>query len=140
VEEHIAPRSGRAAVASYARAIVVGVAAWIVPGLGHALLRRWIPAVVFFAAVTGLAITGYMLHGYVFTRQSSGELSFLGYLADFGSGIFYFLRDRLEPAGPDVSRAAGDWGTRFLVAAGVANLLCVLDAVRCALADWPSQT
>jgi hypothetical protein len=30
--------------------------------------------------------------------------------------------------GADVSRAAGDYGTRFFATAGVLNLLCVLEA------------
>ena len=38
------------------------------------------------------------------------------------------LAHLVEKAGPDVSRAAGDYGTRFVAAAGLVNLLAVLDA------------
>jgi hypothetical protein len=106
----------------------VGLAAWAVPGLGHLLLGRWGRALIFFAAVAGLAITGYALRGDLFGAHPADGFNTLGFFADAGSGIFYFLAHRLEAAGPDISRAAGDYGTRFLAAAGVVNLLCVLDA------------
>ena len=52
----------------------------------------------------------------------------LGFLADLGTGIFYFLARTHQSRGPDVSRAAGDYGTRLIATAGVLNLLCVLEA------------
>jgi len=55
----------------------------------------------------------------------------LGFLADACSGAFYFLGRQLESSGPDISRAAGDYGTRSL-RSGVVNLLGVLDAYRIA--------
>ena len=51
---------------------------------------------------------------------------------DACSGAFYFLPRLLNWAGPDVSRAAGDYGTRFIAAAGVVNLLGMVDAYRIA--------
>lgn len=111
-----------------AMGVAAAVAAWAVPGLGHLLLGRWRRALIFFAAVGGLAITGYVMRGDLFGSHPSDGFNALGFLADVGSGIFYFLAHRLEAAGPDVSLAAGDYGTRFLAAAGVVNLLCVLDA------------
>lgn len=104
------------------------VAAWIVPGLGHFLLRRWGRAMFFFLAVGGLALTGYLLRGNVFPARSSDLFEGLGFLADVGSGVFYFLSHLFEAAGPDVSRAAGDYGTRFIAAAGVVNFIAVCDA------------
>jgi len=104
------------------------VAAWAVPGLGHLLLRRRGRALAFFLAVGALAVTGYVLRGNVFQPYSGDAFDFLGYLADLGSGAFYGLARFFESAGPDVSRAAGDYGTRFIATAGVVNILCVLDA------------
>lgn len=114
-------------------AILAGVVAWAVPGLGHLLLRRWVRAGIYFCAVAIMALTGYWLRGEVFTRHPVDGFGILGFLAESGSGIFYFLAHRLERAGPDLSRVAGDWGTRFLATAGVLNFLCVLEAVEIAL-------
>lgn len=111
----------------------IAVAAWIVPGLGHLLLRRWGRALIFFLSVGGLAISGYLLRGNVFPPRTGEAFGTLGFLADAGAGIFYFLSRFFEAAGPDVSRAAGDYGTRFIAAAGIVNLLSVFDAYEIAL-------
>jgi uncharacterized protein DUF6677 len=109
-------------------AILIVLAAWIIPGLGHLLLRRWGRAIAFFVAVGGLAITGYLLRGNTFPSHGGDAFGTLGFLADAGSGIFYYCARLFEAAGPDVSRAAGDYGTRFIAAAGVVNLIGVCDA------------
>ena len=107
---------------------VVAAAAWIVPGLGHLLLGRWGRGLILFLSVGGLAIAGCLLRGNVFPPRSRDPFGTVGFLADAGSGIFYSLARFFESAGPDVSRAAGDYGTRFIAAAGIVNLLGVFDA------------
>jgi hypothetical protein len=114
--------------------VLIGITAWIIPGLGHVLLRRWISGMAIFASIGALAITGDVVHGYIFTCQTGGDFNFLGYIASLGSGSLYFLV-RMATAGADLSHTGGDWGTRFLITAGVANLLCVLDAVKIALSE-----
>ncbi len=111
-----------------ALAIVVVVAAWLVPGLGHLLLRKWRRAVVYFLAVGALAVTGLVLRGNIFSASSGDAFDLLGFFADLGAGVFYFVSKFIENGGPDVSRAGGDYGTRFFATAGVLNLLCVLEA------------
>jgi hypothetical protein len=117
--------------------LLIVFAAWIVPGMGHFLMRRWGRALVFFLAVGGLAITGYLLRGNVFPAHSSDLFERLGFLADAGSGVFYFLSHFFEAAGSDVSRAAGDYGTRFIAAAGVVNFIAVCDAYEIASGRRP---
>jgi len=112
--------------------VLIALAAWIVPGLGHLCLRRWGRALGFFVAVAGLAVTGHAMRGEVFRLGSGDPFGTLGFLADACSGVFYFLPRWLQTAGPDVSRAAGDYGTRFIAAAGIVNLLAVIDAYRTA--------
>lgn len=108
-------------------AIFVAVAGWLVPGLGHLLLGRWGKAIGYFLAVAALAVIGLRMRGDVFT--SGGDaFGMLGFLADLGAGVFYFFAHAINPAGADVSRAAGDYGTRLIATAGVLNLLCVLEA------------
>jgi hypothetical protein len=109
-------------------AVVAAVAGWFVPGLGHLLLRRWTKAIVYFLAVGGLAVAGLMMRGNVFHSNGADAFEVLGYLADMGSGMFYFLAQRIDAAGPDVAHAAGDYGTRLIASAGVLNMLCVLEA------------
>jgi len=113
-----------------ALALVAAVAGWLVPGLGHILLRKWGKAIVYFFAVAILALVGLWMRGNVFNSNAADAFDMLGFLADIGSGIFYFLAGTINPAGADVSRASGDYGTRLFATAGVLNLLCVLEALQ----------
>jgi hypothetical protein len=121
-----------ATVGRVALALFAALAAWLVPGLGHLLLGRWGRALLFFVAVGGLVVTGYLLRGNVFPPHSGDPFGTLGFVADAGTGVFYYFSRFFEAAGPDVSRAAGDYGTRFIAAAGVVNVLAVLDAIEIA--------
>jgi hypothetical protein len=103
------------------------IAAWAVPGLGHAMLRRWSRAAVFFLAVVTMAAAGLLLRGNIFGPHPADPFEFLGLLADAGAGILYPVAKSLGIAA-DVSRAAGDYGTRFFAAAGVLNVLTAFDA------------
>jgi hypothetical protein len=113
-------------------AIVAGIAGWLVPGLGHALQKMWGRAIVFFLAVGALVYIGAGMRGNVFNQDGGDAFAALGYLADLGAGSFYILAKFLETSGADVSRAAGDYGTRFLAAAGVLNVLAALHAYEAA--------
>lgn len=114
--------------ARVALAFFIALAAWLVPGLGHLLLRRWSRALVFFLGVSAFALAGIALRGHVFNGKVGDAFELLGYLSNLGAGGYYFAAKYLAAAPPDVSRAAGDFGTRFFATAGVLNLLCVLDA------------
>jgi drug/metabolite transporter (DMT)-like permease len=115
-----------------ARAIAFGVAGWLVPGLGHALQRMWGRALMFFAVVGVLVFVGAGMRGNLFNSEGGDAFAALGYLADIGTGGFYLLAKYIEVGGPDVSHAYGDYGTRFLAAAGVLNLLAALHAYEAA--------
>ena len=118
-----------------ALALVAAVAGWLVPGLGHALLQKWGKAVVYFFGVGILALIGLWMRGNVFSSNAADAFDMLGFLADIGSGIFYFLAGTINPAGADVSRASGDYGTRLFATAGVLNLLCVLEVLQIGFAS-----
>jgi len=113
-----------------ALALVAAVAGWLVPGLGHVLLRKWDKAIVYLFAVGTLASVGLWMRGNVFSSNAADAFDMLGFLADIGNGIFYFLAGTINAAGGDVSRASGDYGTRLFATAGVLNLLCVLEVLQ----------
>jgi hypothetical protein len=113
-------------------AIAIGVAGWLVPGLGQALQKMWGRAVACFLTVGALVFLGAGMRGNVFTSRGSDAFDSLGYLADLGTGSFYVVARSLEADGSDVSHAGGDYGTRFMAAAGVLNLLAALHAYEAA--------
>ena len=114
------------------RAFATGVAGWLLPGLGHAIQHMWGRALVVFLAVGSLVYAGATMRGNVFTSTGTDAFDYLGYLADLGTGSFYFLARSIEKKGADVSHAGGDYGTRFLATAGVLNLLAALHAYEAA--------
>lgn len=113
-------------------ALLIGAAGWLVPGLGHAVLKMWGRAMACFLTVGLLVIFGAGMRGNVFNSNGNDAFDTLGYLADLGTGTFYLLARSLETNGADVSHADGDYGTRFLAAAGVLNLLAALHAYEAA--------
>jgi hypothetical protein len=113
-------------------ATLLAVAGWIVPGLGHALQKMWGRAAVIFVSVGLLVVVGASMRGNVFTPRGNDAFDMLGYVADLGTGGFYFLARSIERSGADVSHANGDYGTRFLATAGVLNLLAALHAYEAA--------
>ena len=113
-------------------ALAIGVAGWIVPGLGHALMKMWGRAAACFLTVGVLVILGAGMRGNLFSSAGNDAFDSLGYLADLGTGTFYFVARALETGGADVSHADGDYGTRFLATAGVLNLLAALHAYEAA--------
>ena len=113
-------------------AFAIAVAGWLVPGLGHALLKMWGRAAACFLTGAVLVVLGAGMRGNVFTSRGGDAFDTLGYVADLGTGCFYFAARSLEAGGADVSHANGDYGTRFLATAGVLNLLAALHAFEAA--------
>ena len=113
-------------------ALAVAVAGWMLPGLGHALLKMWGRALACFLLVGVLVFVGAGMRGNLFTSHANDAFESLGFLADLGTGSFYLVARSMEAKGPDVSHAGGDYGTRFLATAGVLNLLAALHAYEAA--------
>jgi len=126
------PRQEENDAPSPARAVAVALAGWMLPGLGQALLKMWGRAMAIFLTVGCLVYLGAGMRGNVFAPGGEDAFSRLGYLADLGTGSFYFVARALEVSGADVSHADGDYGTRFLATAGVLNLLAALHAYEAA--------
>jgi hypothetical protein len=85
-----------------------------------------------FLTVGALVVLGAGMRGNVFTSRGNDAFELLGYVADLGTGSFYLAARTLEANGADVSHADGDYGTRFMAAAGVLNLLAALHAYEAA--------
>jgi hypothetical protein len=112
--------------------VTVAIAGWVLPGLGHALLKMWGRALAIFLTVGFLVYLGAGMRGNVFEPGGADAFARLGYMADAGTGLLYYVARALEAEGSDVSRADGDYGTRFLATAGVLNLLAALHAYEAA--------
>jgi len=108
------------------------VVAWIVPGGGHLLLKRPGRGGLIAASVTAMFLLGLMMRGALFSPQTGDLLTTViyvgGFIGNLMSGLLYFLTVWLGYNQQDVAGAVHDYGTKFLVAAGLLNVLAMVDA------------
>ena len=114
---------------AWAPAVVLG---WLIPGAGHLLLKRTGRGVLLLLAVTGMFVCGLMMRGAMFQPQTGDLLTTLintgGFIGDVCSGLLYLLSVWLGYSQPDVAGHVHDYGTKFLVTAGLLNILAMVDA------------
>ncbi len=103
------------------------IAGWLIPGAGHFLLGKWGRGALLAGSVLGMFVTGLALNGKVYANAHD-ILEVLGLAGDLGNGLVYFV-SRLAGWGADqVMVTTQDWGTRFLVVAGLLNVIAAVDA------------
>jgi hypothetical protein len=116
-------------IGSWLPAVALG---WLVPGGGHFLLKRSGRGILLLLAVTGMFVCGLMMRGAIFTPQYGDLLTTLintgGFVGDVCSGVLYLLSAWLGYNQPDQAGAVHDYGTKFLVTAGLLNILAMVDA------------
>ncbi len=102
-------------------------AGWLVPGLGHLLLgRRW-RALILFASIATMFALGLAMQGQFFSTSSGSYLQTLGYYGELCVGLAMPAARFFGYAGGDPFFVSSDFGTAYLVAAGMLNVLAVLD-------------
>ena len=108
--------------------VVAVLSAWLVPGLGHVYLKRHRRGLAFFVLVIVSLLIGCKLEGNLYMVVPGQPLTILATLGSMGMGFPYFLlRYGLHYQG-NVMGAGYEYGTAFLLTAGLMNLLLVLDA------------
>jgi hypothetical protein len=105
--------------------------AWLVPGGGHFLLKRPGRGGLLMASVAAMFLLGLMMRGALFQPQTGDLLTTViycgGFLGNLLSGIPYLFTVWLGYAQPDVAGPVHDYGSKFLVGAGLLNLLAMVD-------------
>lgn len=100
--------------------------AFLVPGAGHFYLGRRARASAFFFTVVFLFVVGLSIDGRLYTIQQGNILSLLATLGSMGAGLLYFVARAMGPFG-DITSITFEYGTAFVLTAGLMNLLLVLD-------------
>ncbi len=105
--------------------------AWLIPGGGHFLLKRPGRGGLIAASVAAMFLLGLMMRGALFQPQGGDLLTTViyygGFIGDLMSGALYFVTVWLGYAQPDVAGHVHDYGTKFLVAAGLLSVLAMVD-------------
>jgi len=131
-------------------AFISCVLAWLVPGAGHLFLGKRKRAVVFFLVVLATFFLGILNDGHAylidrqqpltylatFTNVATGPIELLSRLATYHSLAYSLPADENDPRARQLLDAmrekirsvADEYGTTFLLAAGLMNILLILDA------------
>ena len=109
------------------RALGLAAMAWLIPASGHFALGRRLRALAFLAIIGCSFAIGLHLDGNLHRIAGGQPLSVLATLGSMGSGVAYILARwgagyAGDPLGPTF-----EYGTIFLLSAGLMNLLLVLD-------------
>jgi hypothetical protein len=104
------------------------LAGWLVPGAGHLLLGKYIRATLLMASILGMFAIGIALQGKVYNPNIGEPLDMLGFAGDLGSGILYGIARVLGWGQAPVLIAVADYGTKFIVVAGLLNIVAAVDA------------
>jgi hypothetical protein len=103
------------------------VAGVLVPGLGHALLRKWDRAIVFFGCILLLISMGIHLDGRIFDPDFSDLFTTLKFVADAGAGLFYWIPWFHGAGKGELTAYTYDYANVFIYVAGLLNMLTVVD-------------
>jgi hypothetical protein len=122
---------------SSSRLALILATGWLVPGGGHFLLKRNYRGALLGATILLTFVLGLLMRGYLFEPQSGDVLTTLiywgGFIGDLATGAPYVLARMFGYNQPDVAGHGFDYGTKFLVSAGLFNLLAMVDAWEIAL-------
>lgn len=125
----VAPKQPLPPLGQWLPAVALG---WLIPGGGHFLLKRKGRGVLLLFSVTGMFLCGLLMRGSMFHPETGDLLTTLinvgGFIGDLCSGILYLLTSWLGYSQPDMAGAVYDYGTKFLVTAGLLNVLAMVDA------------
>jgi len=103
------------------------LAGWLLPGAGHFVQRKWVRGTLLLAAIGGMFVFGIAMQGKLYTSAQS-ILDMLGLAGDLGSGLFYLVSRQLGLGAETVQVTTADYGTRFIVVAGLLNIIAAVDA------------
>lgn len=103
-------------------------AGWLIPGAGHLLQRMWIRGLLLLASIFGMFVIGIALQGKVYQLGTGDPLDMLGFAGDLGAGGLYLLARIFDLGHASVLVATADYGTKFIVVAGMLNLIAAVDA------------
>jgi Family of unknown function (DUF6677) len=106
-------------------ALIVG---WLVPGAGHLLTGRWVRALLLFLSISAMFWLGIAMQGKLYVPNTGDVLDMLGFVGDFGNGLFYALGRMLGVGNIAVQTVTADYGTKFIVVAGLLNFISAVDA------------
>lgn len=110
----------------HTKRVLVGIAGWLVPGLGHLLVGRPWRALIYATVFAGLFAAGVVLDGGMLWIRGD-IVSYFAYLGRLGGGIPAFVALAVPATRfGDAMAPTFEIGSTYLTVAGGLNLLAAL--------------
>ena len=106
---------------------------WLIPGAGHLLQKRWIRGGLLFVSIVTLFLLGLAMQGRIYKANGGDILDILGFVGDVGAGALYILTLANDWGQGAIAFATADFGTKFMIVAGLLNFIAVADAYHIAI-------
>jgi hypothetical protein len=107
---------------------MVLIAGWLIPGAGHLMLRKWVRGGLLMLSIVAMFVIGLALKGKIYTPNTGDLLDILNFAGDLGNGLLYVLARLFDLGQVAVQVATADYGTKFMVVAGLLNVISAVDA------------
>ena len=107
---------------------MVLLAGWLIPGLGHLILGKWVRALLLFISIAGMFLIGLGLQGKIYQPGTGDILDILGFAGQLGLGLLSALAHLLGWGATSAVNTLADYGTKFIVVGGLLNLITAVDA------------
>lgn len=106
---------------------------WLIPGAGHMIQKRWIRGGLLFVSIVTLFVLGLAMQGRIYKANGGDILDILGFVGDVGAGALYLLSLAMDWGQGAIAFATADYGTKFMIVAGLLNFISVADAYHIAI-------
>jgi hypothetical protein len=113
--------------------VVAPAVGWLIPGAGHLIQKQWGRGLLLMLSIFAMFFLGLGMQGRVYQPNGGDILDILGFVGDVGAGGLYIISRALDWGQGAISHATADYGTKYLIVAGLLNFICVADAYHIAI-------
>ena len=106
---------------------------WLIPGAGHLIQKRWIRGALLCISIITMFLLGLAMQGRVYKPNGGDILDILGFVGDVGAGGLYIVTRAMDWGQGAIAHATADYGTKYLIVAGLLNFIAVADAYHIAI-------
>ena len=118
----------KASMAGFAPAI-----GWLIPRAGHLVQKRWWRGLLLMVSIVTMFVLGLLMQGKVYSFNTGDLLDMLGFVGDVGAGGLYIITRAMDGGQGAIHRAVADYGSKFIIVAGLLNIIAAVDAHHIAL-------
>jgi hypothetical protein len=126
-------RAAEPAQGASVMSVIAPAVGWLIPGAGHMIQKRWIRGALLLISIASLFILGLMMQGHIYKANGGDILDILGFIGDLGAGGMYIVTLAMNGGQGAIAFATADYGTKFMIVAGLLNFIAVADAYHIAI-------